>query len=200
MAVAADAIRELRQRTGVSILECKKVLEECGGDLEKAVDALRKRGYDAMLKRADRRAAEGLIDSYIHIGGKVGVIVEVNCETDFVSRNMEFQAFVKDIAMQIAAQNPRYLVREEVPETIIQHEREVLRAQAQTDGKKSEEVEKIIDNRLEKFYSEICLLDQPFIKDAEKTIKDHLAEFIGKIGENIVIRRFSRYQVGEVSN
>jgi len=129
----------------------------------------------------------------------MGVIVEVNCETDFVSRNMEFQSFVRDIAMQVAAQNPRYLKREEVPEAVVNHEREVLRAQAQTDGKKSPDIEKVIESRLEKFYSEICLMDQPFIKDQEKTIRDLTAEFIGKIGENIVIRRFVRFQVGEVS-
>lgn len=199
MAIASEQIRELRERTGVGMLECKKILEEVGGDLEKAVDALRKRGYDAMAKKAARRAAEGLVDSYIHIGGKMGVIVEVNCETDFVSRNMEFQSFVRDIAMQVAAQNPRYLKREEVPEAVVNHEREVLRAQAQTDGKKSPDIEKVIESRLEKFYSEICLMDQPFIKDQEKTIRDLTAEFIGKIGENIVIRRFVRFQVGEVS-
>ena len=180
-------------------MDCKKALKEAKGDAEKATDILRKKGLASAAKRAGRTAAQGLIDSYIHIGGKIGVLVEVNCESDFVGRNIEFQAFVKDISMQIAASSPQYVSREEVPEGIIKHEKDILETQAKQEGKPAKAVEKIVAGRLEKFYAEVCLLDQPFIKDPKTTVKDLLANLVAKIGENIVIRRFTRYQLGEKS-
>jgi len=181
------------------MMDCKSALLEAKGDFEQAVDILRKKGIAAVARRAGRIAAEGLIDAYIHTGGKIGVLVEVNCETDFVARNIEFQAFVKDICMQIAASNPQYISRDEVPDGIVQHEKEILETQARQEGKSEKAIEKIVEGRLEKFYAEVCLLDQPFIKDPKKTIKDLLGELAAKIGENIVIRRFVRFQLGEKS-
>lgn len=178
--ISAELVKSLREKTGVGIMDCKAALIEAKCDTEKAIEILRKKGLAAAARRAGRIAAQGIIDSYIHLG-KIGVLVEINCETDFVARNIEFQSFVKDIAMQIAATNPQYISREDVPDGIVAHEREILKSQV----------------RLEKFFSEVCLLDQPFIKDEKKIIKDLLAELIAKIGENILIRRFTRYQLGE---
>ena len=199
MTVSVAMIQTLREKTGCGMMDCKKALTESKGDTEKAIEFLRKKGLAAVAKRAGRVAAQGLVDSYIHIGGKLGVIVEVNCESDFVARNIEFQAFVRDISMQIAASNPQYVSRDEVPDGTIQHEVDILEAQAKQEGKPEKAVQKIIEGRLEKFYAEICLLDQPFIKDPKKLIKVLLAELVAKIGENIVIRRFTRYQLGEKS-
>ncbi|MEE8638101.1 MAG: translation elongation factor Ts [Candidatus Margulisiibacteriota bacterium] len=199
MEVTVEMVRALREKTGCGMMDCKAALTEAKGDAEKAKDILRKKGLAAVARRAGRVAAQGLIDSYIHIGAKIGVLVEVNCESDFVARNIEFQAFVKDIAMQVTASNPQYLSRDDVPDGIIQHEKDILETQAQQEGKPEKAVEKIVEGRLEKFYSEVCLLDQPYIKDPKMTIKDLLAGLVAKIGENIVIRRFIRYQLGEKS-
>jgi elongation factor Ts len=199
MEISVAMITKLREKTGCGMMDCKKALIEAKGDLEKAVDILRKKGLAAVARRAGRAAAQGLVDSYIHIGGKIGVLVEVNSESDFVARNIEFQAFVKDISMQIAASNPQYISRDDVPDGIVQHEKDILETQAAQEGKPEKAVQKIVEGRLEKFYSEVCLLDQPFIKDPKKTVKDLLAELTAKIGENIIIRRFTRYQLGEKS-
>jgi elongation factor Ts len=199
MKITVEAISKLREKTGCGMMDCKKALQEAKGDAEKASTILREKGLASAARRAGRVAAQGLVDSYIHIGGKIGVLVEVNCESDFVGRNIEFQAFVKDIAMQIAASNPQYVSRDDVPDGIVAHEKDILEAQAKQEGKPEKAVQKIIEGRLEKFYAEICLLDQPYIKDPKKPIKDLLAELVAKIGENIVIRRFTRYQLGEKS-
>ncbi|MBI5078860.1 translation elongation factor Ts [Candidatus Saganbacteria bacterium] len=214
MTITVETIKDLREKTGCGMMDCKAALTEANGDFEQAVDILRKKGIAAVARRAGRIAAEGLIDSYIHTGGKIGVLVEVNCESDFVARNIEFQGFVKDICMQIAASNPQYLSRDEVPDGIVSHEKDILVTQAKQEavpagpegtpgllrsrqGKPEKAVEKIVEGRLGKFYSEICLLDQPFIKDPKKTIADLIGEIAAKIGEKIVIRRFTRYQLGE---
>ena len=199
MEITAETIKSLREKTGCGMMDCKAALTEAKGDFEQSIDVLRKKGIAAVARRAGRIAAEGLIDSYIHTGGKIGVLVEINCESDFVARNIEFQAFAKDICMQIAASNPQYLSRDEVPDGIVEHERDILATQAAAEGKPEKAVEKIVAGRLEKFYSEVCLLDQPFIKDPKKTINGLLGEIAAKIGENIVIRRFVRYQLGEKS-
>jgi elongation factor Ts len=197
--ITTENVKALREKTGVGMMNCKKALLESNGDMEKAVDILRALGLAAAARRAGRTAAEGVVDSYIHIGGKIGVLLEINCETDFVARNIEFQSFVKDIAMQVAASNPQYISREDVPDGIVSHEKEILKSQTLTEGKPEKVADKIVEGRLEKFFSEVCLLDQPFIKDPKKSIKDLLGEFCAKIGENIVIRRFTRYQLGEKS-
>jgi elongation factor Ts len=181
------------------MMDCKTALSEAKGEFEQAIDILRKKGIAAVARRAGRTAAEGLIDSYIHIGGKIGVLVEVNCETDFVALSTDFQAFVKDLCLQIAAANPQYITRDEVPDGIIEHEKDIISTQAKTEGKPEKAAEKIIEGRLDKFYSEVCLLDQLFIRDQKKTIKDLLGELSLKIGENLIIRRFTRYQLGEKS-
>jgi len=199
MEITAELIMQLREKTGCGMMDCKKALIENKGDLEAAIDSLRKMGLAAAARRSGRTAAQGLVDSYIHTGGKIGVLLEVNCETDFVAKNIEFQGFVKDITMQIAAQNPQYISRDEVPDGIITHERDIISTQAQAEGKPEKAVEKIVEGRLEKFYEETCLLDQPFIKDPKIKVKDLLGEISAKIGENIVIRRFVRYQLGEKS-
>lgn len=197
--IPTEMVKALREKTGVGMMDCKRALREASGDAEKAVEILRKQGLAAAARRAGRTAAEGVIDSYIHLGGKIGVLVEINCETDFVARNIEFQSFVKDIAMQVAASNPQYLSREDVPDGIVSHEKEILKSQTIAEGKPEKVADKIVEGRLEKFFSEVCLLDQPFIKDPQKSIKDLLSQFCAKIGENIVIRRFTRYQLGEKS-
>jgi elongation factor Ts len=199
MEITVEMIKALREKTGCGMMDCKAALTEAKGDAEKAGDVLRKKGLAAAARRAGRVAAQGLIDSYIHIGGKIGVLVEVNCESDFVARNIEFQAFVKDICMQVTASNPQYVSRDDVPDGIIQHEKDILETQAKQESKSEKAIQKIIEGRLEKFYSEVCLLDQPYIKDTKIMIKDLLASLVAKIGENIVIRRFTRYQLGEKS-
>lgn len=199
MEITTERIKELREKTGCGMMDCKAALTEAKGDFEAAIDQLRKKGIAAAARRSGRIAAEGLVESYIHIGGKIGVLVEVNCETDFVSRSVDFQAFAKDLCLQIAASNPQYILRDEVPDGIIQHEKEIIATQAKTEGKPEKAVEKIVEGRLEKFYAEVCLLDQPFIRDPKKNITDLLGEIAAKIGENIVIRRFVRFQLGEKS-
>lgn len=197
MMITAEMVKELRTLTGAGMMDCKKALLETGGDKEKAINYLREKGLAKAAKRAGRIAAQGVVDSYIHLGGKVGVMVEVNCETDFVARNEEFRAFAKDICLQVAATNPAYLSREDVPEEVIENEKEILRRQAANEGKPEKIIDKIVNGRIEKFFQENCLLEQPFIKDQDKTVKDLLTEKIAKIGENIIIRRFVRFEMGE---
>jgi len=195
--VSAALVKELRELTGAGMLDCKKALEEAGGDLNRAKDILREKGLAAAAKKAGRATTEGLIESYIHGGGRIGVLVEVNCETDFVAKTDAFREFVRDVAMQIAASNPRYLRREDVPPEDLEREREILRAQALNEGKPAHIVDKIVEGRLNKFYEEYCLLEQPFIKNPDITVAQLLNEKISVIGENIQIRRFVRYELGE---
>jgi len=197
--ITTEVIVKLREKTGCGMMDCKKALVESSGDMDKAVDFLRKKGLSAVAKRAERTAAQGIIYSYIHTGGKIGVLLEVNCETDFVARNEDFVQFAKDVALQIAAQNPEHIFVDDVPQGVIDHEKEILSTQAESEGKPAKAVEKIIEGRIKKFYEEVCLLEQPFIRDPKIKIKDLLGEIAAKIGENIVIRRFTRYQLGEKS-
>lgn len=197
MAITASMVKDLRTKTGAGMMDCKKALAATDGDMDKAVDFLREKGLAAAAKKADRIAAEGLVYSYIHGNGRIGVLVEVNCETDFVAQTDGFKALCKDIAMQIAAAKPAYLKREEVPQEVLDHEREVLRQQALNEGKPEKIVDKMIAGRIEKYYKENCLLDQEFIKDSDKTISQVIAEQIAKIGEKIDIRRYVRYELGE---
>jgi len=192
--ITTQMVSELREKTGAGLLDCKKALTEANANLEEAITILRKKGAASAAKKADRTTKEGLIESYIHVGGKVGVLLEVNCETDFVARNDEFRAFCKDVCLQIAAANPLFVAREEVPEAELTKEREIAVAQVQ--GKPPAAVQKIVEGKLEKFYSTVCLLDQPFVKLPEKSVKEILTEKIAKMGENIQVRRFTRYQLG----
>jgi len=195
MAVSTDLIRRLREKTNAPMMDCKKALLEANGDLKTAIDLLKKRGQIVALKKAGRSAKEGIIETYIHSNSKIGVLLEIYCETDFVARNEEFRRFAKDVCMQVAASSPAYVSRDTVPKSIVDREKEILKDQVK--GKPEKIMEKIITGKLEKFYSEVCLMDQPFIKDDKITIKEYLATLIGKIGENIVVRRFVRFQVGE---
>ena len=195
--ISAQMVKELRETTGAGMMDCKKALVETNGDMEKTVDYLREKGLAAAAKKSGRVAAEGVVESYIHGAGKIGVMIEVNCETDFVAKTPEFHSFVRDLAMQVAAANPQYLSRTEVPAAIIEHEREILRAQALNEGKPEKIVDKMVDGRVEKFYKDNCLLEQTFIKDPDKSVTDVVNAQISKIGENIVVRRFVRYQMGE---
>lgn len=195
--ITADLVKQLREKTGSGIMDCKRVLAETNGDIDKAVELLREKGLSAATKKASRIAAEGLVDSYIHGNGRIGVLVEVNSETDFVAKNQEFKDFVKDIAMQIAASSPQYLQRSDIPESVIAKEKEILRAQALNEGKPENVVDKIVEGRIEKYFQETCLLEQPWIKDPEKTIQQLVIEKIATIGENINIRRFVRFEKGE---
>ena len=197
MEVSSSMVKDLREKTGAGMMDCKRALSETGGNFEKAVDYLRQKGLATAAKRAGRIAAEGRVGSYVHAGGKIGVIVEVNCETDFVAKTDDFQSFAKDVAMHIAASNPLYIQRENVPPEVLEREREIYRAQAREAGKPEKIMEKIVEGKLEKFYSEVCLLEQPFIKDPDLTVQDLLNGLIGKLGEKVEIRRFSRIQVGE---
>ena len=192
--ISAQAVADLREKTGAGLLDCKKALTEANGNVEEAITILRKKGAASAAKKADRATKEGLIASYIHVGGKVGVLIEVNCETDFVARNDDFKAFVNDLCLQIAAASPLYVSRDQVPEADLAKEREIAVAQVQ--GKPPAAVQKIVEGKLEKYYSTICLIDQPFVKQPDKTVKEILTEKIAKIGENIQIRRFIRYQLG----
>lgn len=195
--ITAALVKKLRERTGAGMMDCKKALAATEGDMDKAIDFLREKGLAAAAKKAGRIAAEGLVESYIHGGGRIGVLVEVNCETDFVAKTDAFKSLVKDIAMHIAAANPSYLRREEVPAAELEHEKMVLSEQARNEGKPEKIIEKMVTGRIEKYYKEVCLLEQPFVKDPDKTISDLITESIAKIGENIAIRRFTRYQLGE---
>src|ERR1700746_3031493 len=193
--ITPQLVRKLREKTNAGMMDCKRALEEAGGDLAKAEAILRKKGITSASKKATRATKEGIVASYIHLQGKVGVLVEVNCETDFVAKNDIFREFVKDLTLHIAAAHPIYVVRDEVPEAVIEREREIYREQVK--GKPANVVEKIVDGKLDKFYGSVCLLDQAFIKDPDKTIKDLVASKIAELGENIVIRRFARFAVGE---
>lgn len=197
MAVTAAMVKELREKTGAGMLDCKNALQEKNGDMEAAIDFLREKGLAKAAKKAGRVAAEGIVTSYIHGGGRIGVLVEINSETDFVAKNPSFQEFGKDVAMQIAAANPLYVKREEVPTEAIEREKEVLKAQALNEGKPENIVEKMVVGRIEKYYKEVCLLEQSFIKNPDLTIQDLLNEKIATIGENLSIRRFARFEVGE---
>ena len=197
MAVSASAVKELRERTGAGMLDCKKALDETGGDVDKAIALLREKGLAAAANKAGRIATDGVVESYIHAGGRIGVLVEVNCETDFVAKTDQFREFARDIAMQIAAANPKFVRREEVPSDEIEKEKEILKNQALNEGKPEKIVEKMVEGRISKYYEEYCLLEQSFIKDPDKTISELLNEKISKIGENISIRRFVRYELGE---
>ena len=197
MNVTAGMVKDLRERTGAGMMDCKKALQEAGGDMDKAVEVLRKRGLAAAAKKAGRVAAEGVVGSYIHAGGKIGVLVEVNCETDFVARTDDFQELVRDIAMHIAAAEPRFVTRDEVTDEVMETERRIAREQALEQGKPENVVDRIVEGKLSKFYSEAVLLEQPFVKDSDKTVQELLVEKIAKIGENIQVRRFARFKLGE---
>ncbi len=199
MEVSASAVKELREKTGAGMMDCKKALAESGGEVSRAIDYLRQKGLAAAAKKADRVAADGAVGAYVHPGGKIGVLVEINCETDFVARTAEFQTLLKDIAMQIAAANPRYLRREEVPAAELDKEKAIYRQQALESGKPEKVVDKIVEGKIDRFYSEACLLEQAFIKDPDKKVSDIVNESIGRLGENIQIRRFSRYHLGEAA-
>ena len=198
--IAASQVKELREKTGAGMMDCKKALAEVGGDFDGAVKWLREKGLAAAAKKAGRAASEGSIGTYLHGGGRIGVLVEINCETDFVAKTPDFQNLVKDVAMQVAAaspQVPRFVRRDEVPAEVVSAEREIYRAQALQSGKPEKVVDKIVDGKIDKFLGEICLLDQPFIREPEKTVQDIVNAAIAKLGENILVRRFSRFQLGE---
>ncbi|MDE2484309.1 MAG: translation elongation factor Ts [candidate division NC10 bacterium] len=195
--IPATLVRELREKTGVGFMECKTALAEAAGDLERATTLLREKGLASASKKMGRTASDGLVVSYIHGGGKIGVLLELNCETDFVARTEEFGSLAKDLAMQVAAANPQYVRREEVPADILEKERGILLAQVKSSGKPEKVIEQIVQGRLAKFFSEVCLQDQPFIKAPEVKVEDRIKEVIAKVGENVVIRRFCRYQLGE---
>ena len=195
--IKAELVKELRTITGAGMMDCKNALVETGGDKEKAINLLREKGLAKAAKKSGRVAAQGIVDSYIHLGGKVGVLVEVNCETDFVAKTPEFKEFVRDICLQVAATNPAYLEREEVPPEIVEKEKEILRAQAIREGKPEKIVDKIVSGKLEKYYQENCLMEQLFVKDQDVTIGKLMTEKIAKLGENMLIRRFVRFEIGE---
>ncbi|MGI6361933.1 MAG: translation elongation factor Ts [Bacillota bacterium] len=197
MAISAADVKNLREKTGAGMMDCKKALTECNGDIEKAIDYLREKGLASAAKKAGRIAAEGLVESYIHAGGKIGVLVEINCETDFVAKTPEYKELCRDVAMQIAASNPLFVSREEIPAASVAKEKEILKAQALNEGKPENIAEKMVEGRIEKYFKEVCLLEQPFIKDSDKSIQEMLTEKISTIGENISIRRFARFVVGE---
>ncbi len=195
--ISAAMVKELRERTGAGMMDCKKALAEVQGDIEKAVDYLREKGQAAAAKKASRIAAEGLVESYIHGGGRIGVLLELNCETDFVAKTDEFKALARDLAMQVAASKPEFVRKEEVPADMIAKEKEILAAQAANEGKPEKIIEKMVEGRIEKYYKEVCLMEQAFVKDPDKTVKQLITEKINKIGENISIRRFVRFELGE---
>jgi len=195
--ITATQVKELRELTGAGMMDCKNALLEADGNMERAIEILREKGLAAAAKKAGRIASQGIVDAYIHGGGRIGVLVEVNCETDFVDNTPEFRSFVHDIAMQVAAANPLYVSKQDVPEEVIKKEREIARQQAINEGKPEKILDKIVDGRVEKFYEEVCLLEQPFIRDTDRTVNDIVLEQINKFGENISVRRFTRYEVGE---
>jgi elongation factor Ts len=196
MAISAERVKELREKTGAGMMDCKRALSETSGDIERAIDYLRQKGLSDAAKRTGRTASEGLIGSYIHPGGKIGVLVEVNCESDFVARTEEFQMLIKDLAMHVAASNPLYLRREEVPEEVVAREKNIYEVQAKEGGKPEKIVERIVQGKLEKFFQDVCLLEQPFVKDPDMSVNQRVSSAIAKLGENIVVRRFQRFQLG----
>jgi elongation factor Ts len=195
--ITSEIVKKLRDQTGAGMMDCKRALEETNGDVEQATDFLRKKGAAVAAKRADREANQGVVEAYIHAGGRIGAMVELNCETDFVAKTDEFRQLAHDIAMQIAAMTPLFVSKEDVDQTTLQKEIEIYKAQAVNEGKPEQIAEKIAQGRLEKFYQEVCLLEQSFIKDSGKTIKDLLSDATGKVGEKVGIRRFIRYHLGE---
>lgn len=197
MEINAGMVKELRERTGAGMMDCKKALVATQGDIEKAIDELRTKGLAKAAKKAGRTASEGVVISYIHGGGRIGVLVEVNCETDFVAKTDDFKQLAYDIAMQVAASNPDYVNRQQVPAEILNREREVLKAQALEEGKPEKVIEKMVEGRIEKYYKEHCLLEQPYIKDPDKSVETMIHETVARIGENISVRRFARFEVGE---
>lgn len=197
MEISIEKVKDLRQRTGAGVVDCKAALQEAKGDMEAAVEYLRRKGLATAAKKAGRIATDGQVSSYIHAGGKMGVLVEINCETDFVAKTEDFQAFVKNIAMHIAAANPQYIRREDIPPEVLERERRIYRSQALDAGKPEKVINKIVEGKLERFYSEVCLLEQTYIKDSDLTVKEVFDALIAKIGENITIRRFARFQLGE---
>ncbi|MFA4926731.1 MAG: translation elongation factor Ts [Candidatus Aminicenantales bacterium] len=197
MDITAQQVKELRDRTGIGMMECKEALQECGGDIEKAIEILRKKGHARAQEKADRQAADGAVGSYIHANDRLGVLIEVNCETDFVARNDEFKELVKNLAMQVAASNPNYISSEDVPAEIIEREKEIIKAQIQDAKKPPQIIEQIIEGKLKKFFEEVCLLDQPYIRDDKIKVRDLVNSHIAKFGENIKIRRFARFEIGK---
>ena len=197
MEISIEKVKDLRQRTGAGVVDCKAALQEAKGDMEAAIEYLRRKGLATAAKKAGRIATDGQVSSYIHAGGKMGVLVEINCETDFVAKTEDFQAFVKNIAMHIAAANPQYIRREDIPPEVLERERRIYRSQALDVGKPEKVINKIVEGKLERFYSEVCLLEQTYIKDSDLTVKEVFDALIAKIGENITIRRFARFQLGE---
>ena len=197
MAVTAEMVKELREKTGAGMMDCKNALVAADGDMERATIILREKGLATAAKKAGRIASEGIVDAYIHMGGRIGVLIEVNCETDFVAKTDEFKQLVKDIAMQVAAYKPMCVRREELPADVIEQEKAVYRAQGLNEGKPERIIDKIVEGRMEKFYQQVCLLEQPFIKDPDRTVQDIVNEKIAKIGENISVRRFARFEMGE---
>ncbi len=197
MSITMEEVKTLRHKTGAGVMDCKKALQETGGDIDKAVEYLREKGIAAASKKAGRTAAEGIVSSYIHMGGKIGVLIEVNCETDFVAKNEKFKELVHNLAMQVAASEPEFVSREEVPEEEIEQERKILRQQALAENKPEHVIDKMVEGRLEKFFEAKCLMEQPYIKDNDQTIKDLIMENIAQLGENIVVNRFARFAVGE---
>ncbi|MCP4346360.1 MAG: translation elongation factor Ts [Desulfobacterales bacterium] len=195
--ISAAMVKQLREKTGAGMMDCKEALSECGGDMEKAVDFLRKKGLATAQKRAGRAMSQGVVESYIHMGGKIGVLVEVNCETDFVAKTDDFKEFAKNIAMHIAAATPLGITSEDVPEDVVNKEKEIFRAQALEMGKPEKMLDKIAEGKLEKFFKDNCLMNQQYVKDTNLSIADYLNEVIGKTGENITIKRFARFQLGE---
>jgi elongation factor Ts len=197
MEISIELLKDLRQRTGAGVIDCKAALQEAQGNMEAAIDYLRRKGLATAAKKAGRIATDGLVSSYIHAGGKMGVLVEINCETDFVAKTEDFQTFVKNIAMHIAAANPQYIRREEIPEEVLERERAIYRTQAQDSGKPQKVIDKIVEGKMERFFSEVCLLEQTYVRDSDLTIKELLDAMIAKVGENVTIRRFVRFQLGE---
>jgi elongation factor Ts len=197
MEITAEKVKELRQRTGIGVMECKEALQECLGDMDKAIESLRKKGYARAQNRMEREASQGLVQAYIHLEGRLGVLVEVNCESDFVARNDEFRELAKNVAMQIAASAPRYVAPADVPAAELEQEREIIRAQLKETNKPPQIIEKIVEGKLKKFYEEVCLLDQPYIKDDKVSIQQLIASYVNKFGENIKVRRFCRFELGK---
>lgn len=197
MEVTADKVKELRERTGIGMMECKAALGECGCDMEKAIEILRKKGYARAEAKSSRAAKEGMVGSYIHMNGRIGVLVELNCESDFVARNCEFQDLVKELAMQIAAAKPRYIASSDVPEDVVAKEKEIIKAQLGDMKKPPEIMEKIVQGKLGKFFEEVCLLDQPYIRDDKLKVRDLITKLVAKMGENIKVGRFARFEIGQ---
>jgi elongation factor Ts len=197
MEIPAAQVKALREKTGVGFMDCKKALEETNGDVEKAIESLRKRGIATAQKKAGRKTSEGVIEAYIHPGSRLGVLLEINCETDFVAKTDVFKELARDLAMQVAAANPHAVQREDIPQEFVDKEMEIYKTQARNEGKPDNIIEKMSKGKLEKYYQEICLLEQSFVKDPNKTVKDYLTECIAKLGENIVVKRFIRFQLGE---